>query len=140
MEGLFDVVRQRFVDGADGLRASAAVAALDRIGWGAVSPAERMAVATLRAGLSRVRAEPAMRRAELAATLSSVVAAGAAVPAELEGDVLVLLDDTGKGDVATPARIARLKRAEASFSRSTVRLARLAREMCEAELYRSRRS
>ncbi|WP_328708420.1 dynamin family protein [Microbispora hainanensis] len=140
VEGLFDVVRQRFVDGADGLRASAAVAALDRIGWGAVSPAERMAVATLRAGLSRVRAEPAMRRAELAATLSSVVAAGAAVPAELEGDVLVLLDDTGKGDVATPARIARLKRAEASFSRSTVRLARLAREMCEAELYRSRRS
>lgn len=138
VEGLFDVVRQRFVDGADGLRASAAVAALERIGWGTVSPAERMAVATLRAGLSRVRAEPAMRRAELAATLSTVVATGAAVPAELEEDLLVLLDDTVEDDMATPARIARLKRAEASFSRSTVRLARLAREMCEAVLYLDR--
>jgi len=180
VDGLFEAIRHRFVAGADGLRANAAVAALDRVGWDATTAAERTAVATLRAGLTRVRAEPAMRRAELAASLSATVASGANIPPELEDDVLALLNDTGasgmagaavprgaaadrraggrarsgrdrpaaagtrgalgtgSGRFATSARIARLKRAEASFSQATARLARLAREMCESTLYRGR--
>ena len=134
-----------FVRGADRLRASSAMAALDQSGWQTADPGDREVLLRLQSSLDQVRLEPAMRQVELATALADVEQ-GRVRLAEPDLARLTALA-TGPDDArrlglpadtageavcdAADAQIARWRALETRPSRLLQRHARTARELCE---------
>jgi hypothetical protein len=138
-----------FVAGADRLRASAGIAALEHVGWGARDEVDRRALLSLQSDLDRLRLEPALRQVELAAALVDLEAGRMRLGDE---DVARLRDlATGVDDArrlgleadadreavaaAAAAQIPAWRRLEARPSRALARHVRTARELCEHILF-----
>jgi len=138
-----------FVAGADRLRASAGIAALEHLGWDAPDEVDRRALLALQSDLDRLRLEPALRQVELAAALVDLEAGRMRLG---DPDVARLRDlATGVDDArrlgldadagpeavaaAAAAQIPRWRRLEARPSRVLQRHVRTARELCEHILF-----
>jgi hypothetical protein len=138
-----------FVAGADRLRASAGIAALEHLGWDAPDEVDRRALLALQSDLDRLRLEPALRQVELAAALVDLEAGrmrlGDDDVARLR-DLATGVDDArrlglaegaGREEVAAAAaaQIPQWRRLEARPSRVLQRHVRTARELCEHILF-----
>ncbi|HSK58112.1 MAG TPA: dynamin family protein [Actinomycetospora sp.] len=138
-----------FVAGADRLRASAGIAALEHLGWDAPDEVDRRALLALQSDLDRLRLEPALRQVELAGALVDLEAGRMRLGDE---DVARLRDlATGADDArrlgleagaapaavaaAATAQIPQWRRLEARPSRVLQRHVRTARELCEHILF-----
>ncbi|GAA4907704.1 dynamin family protein [Actinomycetospora succinea] len=149
VEAVLERIETVFVAGADRLRASAGIAALEHLGWDAADEVDRRALLALQSELDRLRLEPALRQVELAAAL-----------VDLENGRMRLGDDdvarlrdlaTGVDDArrlgldagadaaavaaAATAQIPAWRRLEARPSRVLQRHVRTARELCEHILF-----
>ncbi|GAA4774535.1 50S ribosome-binding GTPase [Actinomycetospora chlora] len=140
-----------FVAGADRLRASAGIAALEHLGWDVPDEVDRRALLALQSDLDRLRLEPALRQVDLAAALVDLEAGRMRLGDE---DVARLRDlATGTDDArrlglpagagreevaaAAAAQIPQWRRLEARPSRVLQRHVRTARELCEHILFAS---
>lgn len=149
VEGVLERIETVFVAGADRLRASAGIAALEHVGWDAADEADRRVLLTLQSELDRLRLEPALRQVDLAAALVDLAAGRMRLGDE---DVARLRDlATGADDArrlglaadadaeaiaaAAAAQVPLWRRLEARPSRVLQRHARVARELCERILF-----
>ncbi|GAA1269688.1 hypothetical protein GCM10009665_67660 [Kitasatospora nipponensis] len=138
-------LRHRFVGAADGLRAVAALGALEAaFAADAQAPADAARLARERIGA--LRRHPALRRHELAQALADVATRRLDLPAELLGPLVALATGGTPGEclgldpAAAPAEVRRAaaaatrhwRRLEDSPRRDLARHARTARELCEA--------
>jgi hypothetical protein len=147
--GVLERIDAVFVAGADRLRASAGIAALEHLGWDAPDEVDRRALLALQSDLDRLRLEPALRQVELAAALVDLEAGRMRLGDE---DVARLRDlATGVDDArrlgldadagpeavaaAAAAQIPQWRRLEARPSRVLQRHVRTARELCEHILF-----
>ncbi|MHC1562976.1 dynamin family protein [Actinomycetospora sp. C-140] len=138
-----------FVAGADRLRASAGIAALEHLGWDTPDELDRRVLLTLQSDLDRLRLEPALRQVDLAAALVDLEAGRMRLG---DDDVARLRDlatgvddarrvglDAGAGReeivAAARAQIPQWRRLEARPSRVLQRHVRTARELCERILF-----
>jgi hypothetical protein len=141
-----------FVAGADRLRASAGIAALEHLGWDAADEVDRRALLALQSELDRLRLEPALRQVDLASALVDLEAGRMRLG---DGDTARLRDlATGADDAhrlglaadadpaaiaaAAAAQIPQWRRLEARPSRVLQRHVRTARELCEHMLFTHR--
>ncbi|MDD7965797.1 dynamin family protein [Actinomycetospora lemnae] len=141
-----------FVAGADRLRASAGIAALEHLGWDAADEVDRRALLALQSELDRLRLEPALRQVDLASALVDLEAGRMRLGDE---DTARLRDlATGPDDAhrlglpagadpatiaaAAAAQIPQWRRLEARPSRVLQRHVRTARELCEHMLFTER--
>ena len=69
IETVLERIDTVFVAGADRLRASAGIAALEHLGWDATDEVDRRSLLSLQSELDRLRLEPALRQVDLAAAL-----------------------------------------------------------------------
>jgi len=147
IDELLAAIRARFVAAADRLRAVTAMAALDDASSaGGRTPAERDALAALRAELAEVRRHPLLRQAELGAALADLAARRLRLGGTEAGALLALATGTGAAAClglpadasgrliarAADAQIRLWRQLEDASSRVTSRHARTARELCEA--------
>ncbi|MEJ2863159.1 dynamin family protein [Actinomycetospora flava] len=148
IETVLERIETVFVAGADRLRASAGIAALEHL-WDAPDEVDRRALLTLQSELDRLRLEPALRQVDLAAALVDLEAGRMRLGDE---DVARLRDlatgaddarrlglpaDAGPDEVAAAAtaQIPQWRRLEARPSRVLQRHVRTARELCEHILF-----
>ncbi|MFC5137302.1 dynamin family protein [Actinomycetospora rhizophila] len=148
VEAVLERIETVFVAGADRLRASAGIAALEHL-WEAPDEVDRRALRTLQSELDRLRLEPALRQVDLAAALVDLengrmrlgdedvarlrdLATGAddarrlGLPADAGADAIA---------AAATAQIPAWRRLEARPSRVLQRHVRTARELCEHMLF-----
>jgi hypothetical protein len=138
-----------FVAGADRLRASAGIAALEHLGWDVPDEADRRALLALQSELDQLRLEPGLRQVELASALVDLEAGrmrlGDDDVARLR-DLATGVDDArrlglaagaGREEIAAAAaaQIPAWRRLEARPSRVLQRHVRTARELCEHILF-----
>jgi hypothetical protein len=149
IEGVLERIGTVFVAGADRLRASAGIAALEHLGWDTPDEVDRRALLTLQSELDRLRLEPALRQVELAAALVDLEAGrmrlGDDDVARLRdlatgadsARMLGLAADAGPEAIAAAAtaQVPQWRRLEARPSRVLQRHVRTARELCEAILF-----
>lgn len=150
IDAVLERIESVFVAGADRLRASAGIAALEHL-WEAPDEADRRALLTLQSELDRLRLEPALRQVDLAGALVDLEAGRMRLGDE---DVARLRDlatgaddarrlglaaDAGRDEVAAAAtaQIPQWRRLEARPSRVLQRHVRTARELCEHMLFSS---
>ncbi|MDD7938015.1 dynamin family protein [Actinomycetospora lutea] len=148
VEAVLERIETVFVAGADRLRASAGIAALEHL-WDAPDEVDRRALLTLQSELDRLRLEPALRQVDLAAALVDLQAGRMRLGDE---DVARLRDlatgaddarrlgldadaDPGAVAAAAAAQIPGWRRLEARPSRVLQRHVRVARELCEHILF-----
>ena len=149
IETVLERIDTVFVAGADRLRASAGIAALEHLGWDAPDEVDRRALLTLQSEIDRLRLEPALRQVDLAAALVDLEAGRMRLG---DDDVARLRDlATGSDDArrlgldpdagpeavaaAAAAQIPQWRRLEARPSRVLQRHVRTARELCEHILF-----
>lgn len=134
-----------FLGGADRLRASAAIAALEQYGWDSGDPEDRLVLRQLQSSLDQLLLEPAMRQVELASALVDVdegrirlpeqdverLTALATAPTDACRVGLRADADDAAIRAAADELIARWRSLEGRRSRLLQRHARIARELCE---------
>ena len=149
IETVLERIDTVFVAGADRLRASAGIAALEHLGWDATDEVDRRSLLSLQSELDRLRLEPALRQVDLAAALVDLEAGRM----RLADEHVARLRDlaTGSDDArrlgldpgadreavvaAATAQIPAWRALEARPSRVLQRHVRTAREMCEHILF-----
>ncbi len=149
IDPLLRFIHTRFVENADTIRARAALAELDGVAWSGAGLAERQALARLRSELAPVRADPALRRGDLAAILGELDAGRLRLPDWAEQDLVDLVRggvaaecaglpaDAPADQVAAAAdeRIRRWRRLEGDHRPAVARVAGGVRESFEALYY-----
>lgn len=150
IDAVLERIESVFVAGADRLRASAGIAALEHL-WEAPDEADRAALRALQSELDRLRLEPALRQVDLATALVDLengrMRLGDADVARLR-DLATGADDARRLGLpadadaeavaaAAAAQIPGWRRLEARPSRVLQRHVRVARELCEHMLFAS---